>query len=70
MAAASVPNVHLAVASAAAIVSFGGLSVMMQSHAFLSGCGIGFLPLLARKCVQCVAAFVYALVFSLIFFTN
>ena len=70
MAAASVPNVHLAVASAAAIVSFGGLSVMMQSHAFLSGCGIGFLPLLARKCVQSVAAFVYAIIFSLIFFPN
>ena len=54
---------------ACAVISFGGLSVIMQSHAFLSKCGIPLSALLGRKAVQCVAAFILAFVFSLIYFT-
>ena len=70
MAAAAIPDIRLAVACACAIVSFGGLSVLLQSHAFLSRCNMKFSALLARKTVQSVAGFIYAGVFSLIIFTN
>ena len=67
--AAKIPSRTLAVAVTSAVVSFGGLSVMLQSHAFLSKCNMRFSALLARKCVQCASAFVYGLVISLIIFT-
>lgn len=70
MAAADIPDQALAVALAAAIVSFGGLSVLLQSHVFLSRCGVRFSSLLARKAVQCAAAFIYAYTLSQIIFTN
>ncbi len=65
-----IPFSPLAVACACAVVSFGGLSVMLQSYTFLSRCKMSFTALAARKCVQCTAAFIYAFIFSLIFFTN
>lgn len=67
MQAAQIPFTPLAAAVAAAVVSFGGLSVMMQSHTFLSQCKIKFSSLIARKSVQCAYAFVFAMTFSLIF---
>ena len=69
MEAAKIPCRPLALAVACAVISFGGLSVIMQSHAFLSKCGIPLSALLGRKAVQCVAAFILAFVFSLIYFT-
>lgn len=70
MLSSEIPFFPLAVACACAVVSFGGLSVMLQSYTFLSRCKMSFTALAARKCVQCTAAFVYAFIFSLIFFTN
>ena len=70
MLSSEIPFFPLAVACACAVVSFGGLSVMLQSYTFLSRCKMSFTALSARKCVQCTAAFIYAFIFSLIFFTN
>lgn len=69
MAASEISRLPLAVATAASIVSFGGLSVLLQSHVFLSRCGIRFSSLFVRKLVQSIAAFIYAVIFSQIFFT-
>lgn len=70
MCAARIPSKWLSLGIASAIVSFGGLSVLMQSHAFLGRCGMPFRSILARKFVQSVAGFAYAALFSLIFFTH
>ena len=70
MCAARIPSKWLSLGVASAIVSFGGLSVLMQSHAFLGRCGMPFRSILARKFVQSVAGFAYAALFSLIFFTH
>ena len=70
MSAAQIPDIRLALACAAAVVSFGGLSVMLQSHAFLSRCHMSFGALLLRKAVQCAAAFMFAYLLSIIFFNN
>ena len=70
MLSSEIPFFPLAVACACAVVSFGGLSVMLQSYTFLSRCKMSFTALAARKCVQCTTAFIYAFIFSLIFFTN
>lgn len=64
MEAAQIPSDVLSVALAAANVSFGGLSVLLQSHAFLSRCNIRFFSLFIRKTVQCASAFLYGLLFS------
>lgn len=68
MEAAAIPSHVLSVALATAAVSFGGLSVLLQSQAFLSRCNISFFSLLLRKSVQCASAFVYGVVFSIIVF--
>lgn len=68
MQAAAIPLPFLSVATATAAVSFGGLSVILQSHTFLSVCNIKFSSLLARKSVQSLTSFAFALIFSLIFF--
>ena len=70
MCAARIPSKWLSLGVASAIVSFGGLSVLMQSHAFLGRCGMPFRSIIARKFVQSVAGFAYAALFSLIFFTH
>lgn len=68
MQAAAIPLPFLSVATATAAVSFGGFSVILQSQTFLSVCKVRFSSLIARKSVQCVTSFVFALIFSLIFF--
>lgn len=66
--ASTIPYTPLSIAAAAGIVSFGGLSVMIQSFTFLSQCKIGFGSLFVRKSVQCISAFIFAYLFSMIFF--
>ena len=55
--AADVSSLPLAAATASACISFGGLSVMLQSHAFLSRCGIRLPSILLRKSVQAAVSF-------------
>lgn len=66
--AAECASFPLAAASIAFTAAFGGLSVLLQSHSFLSRCGISFRSLFARKLLQGVLAagitFALALVFN------
>ena len=55
--AADVSSLPLAAATASACISFGGLSVMLQSHAFLSRCGIRLPSILLRKSVQAAVSY-------------
>ena len=55
---------HIGIALCAAIISFGGLSVMLQNYTFLSKCRMSFSAVALRKLVQSVIAFVLALAFS------
>lgn len=56
----------LGIALASLIVSFGGLSVILQSHALLSPCGIKLSQIVLRKLTQSVISFVitFAIAFS------
>ncbi|MBO4380555.1 MAG: hypothetical protein J5815_00195 [Clostridia bacterium] len=56
----------LGAALASMIVSFGGLSVILQSHALLSPCGIKLSQIVLRKLTQSVISFVitFAIAFS------
>lgn len=65
--AAGVDNLPLAAATSAACVSFGGISVMLQSHSFLSRCGVKFPSICLRKCVQAVLSFGIAYLIFYIF---
>ena len=55
--ASDVSYLPVAAATTAACISFGGLSVMLQSHAFLSRCKIKIPSILFRKSVQAILAF-------------
>lgn len=55
--ASDVSYLPVAAATTAACISFGGLSVMLQSHAFLSRCKIKIPSILLRKSVQAILAF-------------
>lgn len=55
------------IAAAAAILSFGGLSVQFQSMSFLSVCGVRYSSLLLRKICQSAMAFAITLALSLVF---
>ncbi len=46
-----------------AIISFGGLSVLFQSFAFLSKCKVKFLPFIAFKFLQAILCFAFSLLF-------
>lgn len=55
---------HIGVALCSAIISFGGLSVMLQNYTFLSKCDMRFSAIALRKLTQSVIAFSLALGFS------
>lgn len=52
---------------AAAVVSFGGLAVTLQTHSFLSACGMKAWEIILRKLIHSAIAFALALILSLIF---
>ena len=60
------PNVSVALC--AGIISFGGLSVMLQNYTFLSKCKMKFWEIAVRKIFQSVIAFLIA--FALSFIVN
>lgn len=55
--ASEIASLPLAAATVSACISFGGLSVMLQSHSFLSRCGIKLPTIFLRKSVQAALAF-------------
>lgn len=57
---------NIGVALCAGIVSFGGLSIMLQNYTFLSKCKMKFSEIALRKLFQSVIAFVLAFGFSFI----
>ena len=57
-------SVNIGVALCAAIVSFGGLSIMLQNYTFLSKCQMRFSEIAVRKIFQSVIAFVVAFALS------
>lgn len=65
--AASIGYLPLGAACACSAVSFGGLSVMLQSITFLSSCKIRFSALFARKTVQSAYGFVLTFLFTILF---
>lgn len=65
--AAAVSDLPLAAATSAACISFGGVSVMLQSHAFLSRCGVGLTSIFLRKTVQAAVSFGVAFLIFTIF---
>lgn len=58
---------NLGVALCAGIISFGGLSVMLQNYTYLSKCNMKFWEIVLRKGVQSIIAFTlaYALSFTI-----
>lgn len=62
--AAKIENLQLASALASAIVSFGGISVLLQTLNFMSACGVGIREILLRKFTQCLIAFTFAFLFG------
>lgn len=62
-----IPYLPLSIAVATAVVTFGGLSVTLQSYGFLSKCGVRFRDYLSRKITQSIFAFLISIIFSLIF---
>lgn len=54
---AELGNLQLSCALACAIISFGGLSVMLQNFTFLSKCGMKIREVLIRKTVQALLGF-------------
>ncbi len=63
---ALISDVRLGAALASAIISFGGISVILQSCSFLSEAGISFWSVLLRKLTQSALAFGLGYIFSLI----
>ncbi len=55
---------NIGIALCAAIISFGGLSVMLQNYTFLSKCRMRFSAVALRKLTQSIIAFILALAFS------
>ena len=60
-------SLPLGIALASGIVSFGGLSVMLQTHSFLSVCGVKFKDILVRKITQSTISFLIALALGFAF---
>lgn len=50
------------------ILGFGGLSIIMQSAVFLKGAKIKIAPFILSKILGATLSFIYAIIFSLIFF--
>lgn len=65
--AKKIPYLPLSVAMTSAICTAGGLSVTLQSHGFLSACGIKLKDYLLRKFTQTITAFIISFIFSLFF---
>lgn len=61
---AKCPSANLGIALGAGIVSFGGLSVMLQNYTFLSKCKMKFYEVFVRKLLQSVIAFGIAFALS------
>ena len=57
----------LSVPLATAVVSFGGLSVTLQTHSFLSACGMKTREILLRKFTHSIIAFALALLLTRVF---
>lgn len=61
---AKIPDLQLATALAAALISFGGISVFMQSYNFLSPCKIKAREFVLRKLCQSLLTFVFAFLYG------
>lgn len=61
---AKCPSANLGIALCAGVVSFGGLSVMLQNYTFLSKCKMKFHEVFIRKLLQSVIAFLIAFALS------
>ncbi len=61
-------EICIAVASSSFFVTFGGISVLLQSFHFLSKCGCKFKEVFLPKISAGILAFCFALIFSLLFF--
>lgn len=61
-------NIRLATILCAGAVSFGGLSVTLQSYTFLSKCNVRFFELILKKLTQCALSMVLAFIFGILTF--
>lgn len=64
---AKCPSLPLSIALASSVVSFGGLSVILQTHSFLSVCNVKFKDIFTRKITQSVISFLIALALGFAF---
>ncbi len=62
--AENIHNLSLSCATTSAIISFGGLSILMQSYAILSNTKMKFANILTRKIVQSILSFAICFVLS------
>ena len=60
-------SLPIAIALSAAIVSLGGLSIILQTHSYLAPCGVKFFDIVKRKFTQSLIAFLIALALAFAF---